>query len=117
MEYYGKTACNTIIKGVGVYILSIILARLIGRKLIFQMTFFDFVIVANAIVGQQFTSMSVTTAVIVLAILTILIGYLHIKSFTARKLINLEPVTLVQNGTILEENMKTIRLTINLWVF
>lgn len=91
-----------------------------GRKLIAQMTFFDFVIgvsmgsiIANAIVGQQFTSMSAVTALILVSVLIIATGYLHIKSFKARKILNSEPVTLVQNGAIVEENMKNIRLTIN----
>lgn len=111
---------NTIIRGVVVYILAIFLTRLMGRKLISQMTFFDFVIgvsmgsiIANAIVGQQFTSMSAITALTLVSILIIATGYLHIKSYKARKLVNSEPIILIQTGTILEENMKKIRLTIN----
>lgn len=70
-------------------------------------------IIANAIVGQSFTSMSAVTALTVVSILIIVTGYLHIKSFKVRKLVNSEPVILIQAGTILEENMKKIRLTIN----
>ncbi|MBV7272541.1 DUF421 domain-containing protein [Clostridium sp. PL3] len=115
-----RVILNTIIRSVGVYILAILLTRLMGRKLIAQMTFFDFVIgvsmgsiIANSIVGQQFTSMSAITALILVSVLIIITGYVHIKSFKARKIIDSEPVTLVQNGTIVEENMKNVRLTIN----
>lgn len=111
---------NTIIRSIVVYILAVFLTRLMGRKLISQMTFFDFVvgvsmgaIIANAIVGQQFTPISAVTALILISVLVIATGYLHIKSFKARKILNSEPVTLVENGAIVEENMKNIRLTIN----
>lgn len=39
-----NTLLNTAIRSVVVYIIAIFLARLIGKKLISQMTFFDFVI-------------------------------------------------------------------------
>lgn len=111
---------NTIIRSVVIYILGIFLTRLMGRKLISQMTFFDFVmgvsmgaIIANAIVGQQFTPMSAAIGLILISILTIVTSYLHTKSINIRKIVNSEPVTLVQNGTIIEQNMKNIRMTID----
>lgn len=115
-----KVLLGTLIRGILIYILALFLTRIMGRKLISQMTFFDFImgvsmgsIVANAVVGQEFTSTSAATALVVLSILTIASAYLHVKSFRLRKLINSEPVTLVENGTIVEENMKNIKLTIN----
>lgn len=115
-----KVLLITIIRSIGIYILAIFLTRKIGTKLISQMNFFDFImgvsmgsIIANAIIDKQFASLSATTALILLSILTIVTGYLSVKSFKIRKLINSEPVTLVQNGTILDENMKKIKLTIN----
>lgn len=110
----------TILKGIGVYILAIILTRIIGTKLISQMNFFDLVmgvsmgsIVANAVINKDFASISATTALLLFAFLTVATGYLNLKSFTARKLINSEPVTLVENGAIVDENMKKLKLTIN----
>lgn len=115
-----KALLDTVIRGFGVYILALFLTRLMGRKLISQMTFFDFVIgvsmgsmITNVVVGQQFTATSAVTAFILFTALTILAEYLHIKSFKIRKVVNSEPVTLVQNGTIVEKNMKNIRMTIN----
>lgn len=84
------------------------------------MTFFDFVmgvsmgaIIANAVVGQQFTSTSAVIAFVILSILTVSLGYLHIKSLRVRKLINSEPVILVENGTIIEENLTNAGLDKN----
>ncbi|OOM77423.1 hypothetical protein CLPUN_23220 [Clostridium puniceum] len=115
-----KVLLITIIKGVGIYILAIFLTRNIGRKLISQMNFFDFImgvsmgsIVANAIIDKEFPSISATTALILFSILTIVTGYLSMKSVTIGKLINSEPVTLVENGNIVDKNMKKTKLTIN----
>jgi uncharacterized membrane protein YcaP (DUF421 family) len=111
---------NTILKGVGIYIIALLLTRSIGTKLISQMNFFDFImgvsmgsIVASTIIDKEFASFSGIVTLILFTILTIVTGYLNIKSVKMRKIVNSEPVTLVQNGTILDGNMKKIKLTIN----
>ncbi|MBY0123782.1 DUF421 domain-containing protein [Bacillus sp. S/N-304-OC-R1] len=116
----GNVIFITIIKGICLYILALFLSRKIGTKLISKMTFFDFVmsvsmgsIVANAIIDKEFATLSATTALILLAILTIFTGYLSLKNIRLRKLFNSEPITLVENGTIVDENMKKIKLTIS----
>lgn len=115
-----KVLLMTIIKCVGVYILAIFLTKSIGRKLISQMNFFDFImgvsmgsIVASAVVDKQFGAISAITALILFCILTIVTGYLSMKSLKIRKIINSEPINLVKNGTIIEKNMKKNKLTIN----
>lgn len=115
-----KVLLMTIIKCVGVYILAIFLTKSIGRKLISQMNFFDFImgvsmgsIVASAVVDKQFGAISAITALILFCILTIVTGYLSMKSLKIRKIINSEPINLVENGNIIEKNMKKNKLTIN----
>ncbi|MCM3570883.1 DUF421 domain-containing protein [Neobacillus mesonae] len=116
----GSVFFVTILKGIGIYILALFLTRKIGTKLISQMNFFDFVmgvcmgpLVANAIIDKQFATLSGTTALILFAILTVFAGYLSLKNITLRKLFNSEPITLVEKGTIVDENMKKMKLTIN----
>ena len=115
-----KVLLMTIIKCVGVYILAIFITKSIGRKLISQMNFFDFImgvsmgsIVASAVVDKQFGAISAITALILFCILTIVTGYLSMKSLKIRKIINSEPINLVKNGKIIEKNMKENKLTIN----
>lgn len=119
-KYMEKVLLMTIIKCVGVYILAIFLTKSIGRKLISQMNFFDFImgvsmgsIVASAVVDKQFGAISAITALILFCILTIVTGYLSMKSLKIRKIINSEPINLVENGKIIEKNMKENKLTIN----
>lgn len=119
-EYMEKAVLATIIKGIVIYVLAIFLTRKVGTKLISQMDFFDFVmgvsmgsLITYAIVDKQFGFSSATTALVLFAILTIITGYLSMKSFKLRKLANSEPVTLVDNGTIVDENMRKLKLTVN----
>lgn len=104
---------------VGAFFAALILTRIMGRKMISQMTFFDFVIgitmgSATASIPrlQENTALSSLVALIVIASLALLIDFAHIKSFFIRKTIESEPVTVVKNGKIVDKNMKRIRLTL-----
>jgi uncharacterized membrane protein YcaP (DUF421 family) len=115
-----NTILTTLLRTVAIYAMALLFARLMERKLISQMTFFDFVVgvslgslAANAMIGAQRQAEATISALIILSLLSITLSYLNIKSLRIRKVINSEPVTLVQNGTIVEENMKNIRLTVN----
>jgi len=91
-----------------------------GRKLISQMTFFDFVIgvslgslAANLAIGTGNAVVTATTALITLAIWELVTGFINIKSFKARKLFDSEPVALIDSGKIVEDNMRRMRLTMS----
>jgi len=98
-----------------VFVLLIILTRLIGKKFLAQMTFFDFVtgIIIGTIGGAYVTTETkgyyVLLSPIILTLLVVLTGYLTLKSTPARKLIEGEPLVMIQNGNIFEENMRKIR--------
>lgn len=111
---------NSIIRATIAYLILLIVTRLIGRKSIAQMTFFDFAIfitlgsvTANLSMGPENTTASSATVLLTLGGLAILTGYLHIKSLWVRKLTNSEPVAVIENGKILDKNLKKLRFTIN----
>lgn len=112
---------NPALRGIFIYITLLILSRVMGRKMIAQMTFFDFVIAimigsvaANTSLGPYGDNLSSgTTILIVLTGLVVLIGYLSIKSFKFRKLVSSEPLVLIDKGQIVDKNMKRERMTIN----
>ena len=96
--------------------LAFIMARLLGRKLISQMTFFDFLVgislgtlTASLALGTRYTIAGAMTGLVTFSLLTITMGFLSIKSFKARKLFESEPVVVVSNGRIVDQNMKKIR--------
>lgn len=102
------------------YLLLLTLTRIMGRKMISQLTFFDFVVgvivgsvAANLSVSQQNPVLSGVTVLIVLALITIIIDFSNIKSMFSRKLTNSEPVTLVENGKIIDKNLEKTRLPLD----
>ncbi|OEH86538.1 hypothetical protein BHU72_13090 [Desulfuribacillus stibiiarsenatis] len=98
-----------------VFILLIILVRLVGKKMLGQLTFFDFVTgitlgnIGGAFVTSEVKGNYVLLSSVVFAGMALITGFITLKSVTARKLIEGEPIIVIQNGKILEHNMKSIR--------
>lgn len=108
------------LRAIFIFVFMLILTRTIGRKLISKMTFFNFVVAitlgsvaAIVVVGKDGTTVSITAILIVFTLLAIATGFLTIKSQWFRKAINSEPVVMIANGRIIEENMEKVRLGIN----
>lgn len=110
----------TVARTIIAYVTLMIFARILGRKQISQMTFFNYVegimlgtAGASIGIGAGSNPVSAFTTVVVLALLALASGYIHLKSYKARKIIDSSPVTVVRNGTINEENMRRIRMTVD----
>jgi len=95
------------------------LARFMGRKMIVQMTFFDFVVgvtvgtvTANMALGSNSTPLSAAAVLLVLAVLTVAVDYTHIKSFIFTKIVDSEPVILIEEGKMMYDNMRRVRLPV-----
>lgn len=102
-------------KSLLIFIMLTTLARIIGKKLLSQLTFFDFTIaitigtISGAYVVMMVKGMWVLLSPIILTLCTVLFGFIHLKSLTLRKLLEGEPVILIQNGKILEKNLLRLR--------
>lgn len=98
-----------------IFLILVVLARFIGRKLLAQMSYFDFTVtitigtIAGAYVVQMVDGMWVLISPVLLAILAIVFDILHLKSLIFRKMTEGEPVIVIQNGNILNNNMKKMR--------
>jgi uncharacterized membrane protein YcaP (DUF421 family) len=102
------------------YFITLTIARIVGRKMISQMTFFDYVIgitmgsvTANLALVSQIPNSSAITVLVTLAILTLTLDYAHIKSLFIRKAVDSEPAVVIENGKIIHQNMSKTRFTIN----
>lgn len=93
----------------------IILTRLIGRKLLSQMSIFDYIIgitigtISGSYVVQMVQGMWVLLSPVILTLSTILFGLINMKSIKIRKFTEGEPVIVVQNGKILDKNLLKLR--------
>jgi len=106
------------------FIVLYVMCRILGKKLISQMTFFDFV--AGVSLGSITASFIFTSAVpkkvglyglFLFAILALVLDFIVLKSFKGRKVLNDEPTLIIKNGKILEEGMGKARLTVDELLF
>ncbi|MGR9049589.1 DUF421 domain-containing protein [Halobacillus faecis] len=106
--------------GIIVFIILYVLARILSKKLISQMTLFDFIagITLGSMTATTFLSDNVTLSrgalgLLTFASLVLLIDYLTLKSLAIRKLVNSQPTLLMDNGKILIKNMKKVRFNVD----
>ena len=94
--------------------------RLIGKQQVAQLTFFDYIV--GITIGSMASAISILPETNTLAVLVgmsvwtglaILIAYLGIHSVWVRKLVDGEATVVVENGKILEKNLKSIRIPID----
>jgi uncharacterized membrane protein YcaP (DUF421 family) len=67
------------------------------------------VVIGGVYVSTKVRGYYVLSSPIVLTLLVMLTGYATLRSITARKLIEGEPIIMLLNGKLLEENMGLIR--------
>jgi len=95
------------------------LTRIIGHKFLSQMTFFDFVIgiTLGALGGGFIIAHSngyyLLLSPVILSGAAIIIGHITLKSVWLRKMIDGEPVIVIQNGKIFEDNMRKLHYNID----
>ena len=102
------------------FITLLVLTRLMGRKEISQMTFFNFVsAISIGTLGASLaidSSISITNGLIALiawSAFTVFIGFLDIKSPKFRIAIEGQPRILIKKGKIMENELRKVRLDID----
>lgn len=109
-----------VLRSFATYIILLILGRIIGRKLISRITFYDFIvgvtlgsIAVRIALGSQESPLFAAISAIIITTLVVITDYLDIKIIKFRKLIDGEPIILISNGKLLDYNLKKAKITIN----
>jgi len=98
----------------------LIITRLLEKEQLGHLTFYEYI--TGITIGSLAADIAIDTAgnrwlillsLVVFALLTYLMGYVSLKSRVARKLLEGEPTIVVQNGKIMEKNMKQIRYNVD----
>ncbi|MCM3763617.1 DUF421 domain-containing protein [Neobacillus niacini] len=104
-------------RAVGAFIVLLLLTRIMGRKQVSELTFFNYVtgISIGAIAGTMTVdpSLKFSTGLVSLLTwcgLTVLVGFIGLKSKTLRKITQGEPVIVIKQGKVLEHTLKKLRL-------
>lgn len=106
------------LRGIVLYIFIVLVMRVIGRRELSSMTPFDLVlvIILGDAVQQGLTQddYSVTGAIIAIATiasLQVFTSYLSFRSRRMRKILEGEPIVLVDRGALVDRNLKRERMT------
>jgi len=91
-----------------------------GKKQMAQLTFFDYVVgisigsIASeyAVVREIHLSQGLT-ALVVFTLFALILSYISMKSYKGRQVLDGSPSILIENGKILESNLKKAKLNIN----
>ena len=97
-----------------------ILTRLIGKKQMAQLTFFDYVvgisigsIAAEYAIYTDVGAQQGVTALVVFTMFSFAVSFISTKSYAGRKLLDGTPVILIERGRIIEKGLKKTKLTVN----
>lgn len=105
------------VRTVSAFVLFIFIAHLIGKQAISQMTYHDFIasITLGSIAGNltfntsiRFTNFLV--AALIFSTILLLTTYLSLKSRKARAIFNGQPTVVIENGKILETNLRKLKM-------
>jgi uncharacterized membrane protein YcaP (DUF421 family) len=97
-----------------------ILTRIMGKKQISQLTYFDYVvgITIGSVAAELALEKNVhypegIISMLMLTLFPIVLSFISVKSNIARKIFDGTPKILVQNGKIVEKNLKNTQITVN----
>ena len=114
------TYLDILTRAILAYFTLFALTRLMGKREISQMTFFDYIvgITIGTLTGALITDTNknfttILPALIVFTLFQIITAYLSLKNRTFRKIFDGSKTILVKNGKILEKNMLKSRLNID----
>lgn len=101
------------------FVTLLVYSRVLGKTQVAQLSYFEWItgITIGSVVGVLAADLSIRPWPIFVAIsawiaLTLVTQGIAIKSRWTAKLIDGEPVVLIQNGQILEENLKSLRMRV-----
>ncbi len=103
-----------------IFLWLLLIARLMGQRSIGQLHIFDFlvaVVIAGTTAGALNSStnalIGVLATTVTLALLHILISYLALKNARFRRMVQDEPLVIVQNGQLMEDTMRQARFNLD----
>jgi uncharacterized membrane protein YcaP (DUF421 family) len=109
---------DLVLRATAVFFFIYLVTRVIGRRELASLEPFDFIllVVTGDLVQQGVTQSdySVTGAVTVIstfAALTVLVSYVNFKFRRLRLVLDGQPIVLVLNGEVIEDNMRRERMT------
>lgn len=109
---------NIVLRSTSVYLFMIFAFRIFGKRELSQLSIADLVLIVlisnavqNAMVGDNTTLWGGLTAAATLFILNMIFGWMMYRFSSLRRIIQSEPITLIYQGKIIQDNLRRILLT------
>jgi uncharacterized membrane protein YcaP (DUF421 family) len=112
--------CDTIIRALISLTTLFLVTKLLGKKQVSQLSLFDYVIGIS--IGNFAAEMTINmdsqyanglTAIIVFGLIAYLVSYITMKSMVLRRFFIGTPTILIQNGKLIEKNLKKVKFDVN----
>jgi len=112
--------CEVVIRSILSLVTLFFVTKMLGKKQVSQLSLFDYVIGIS--IGNFAAEISLNTdtnyingvvAVIVFGIIALFVSIITMKSIVLRRFIIGTPTIIIQNGKIIEKNLKKVKLDIN----
>ena len=114
------TIIETIGRAILAFTIMMIITRLLGKQTIAQMTYHDFVaaitlgaLTANLAFNLQIKMGQLITALLTFSAIAYLLMILSLKNRYLRKWFSGQPTIIIQNGKILEDNMRKLKFSLD----
>lgn len=111
---------NVTFRALSSLITLFLITKMLGKKQVSQLSLFDYVIgisignfAAEMTINLESNEINGIWAVILFGVFAYLISYLTMKSIVLRRFFMGTPTTLIQDGKILEKNLKKMKFDIN----
>lgn len=108
---------ETVLRGVGIYVMLLVVFRIAGRRTLNQATTFDFVLLLiigettqQALLGNDFSLTNAFLLVITLIGIDIGLSLLKLRSVKLDQLIDGVPLIIVEDGRLLKQRMAKARI-------
>lgn len=109
-----------VLQAVVSFVILLILTRIIGKQQVSQLTYYEYIngitfgsIAANMATDSFAKFSDHLAGLLTYGVLTFLAAYIALKSRKMRKIINGEPVVVIQDGKILENNLRKMKLNLD----
>ncbi|WP_093051905.1 DUF421 domain-containing protein [Salipaludibacillus aurantiacus] len=111
---------TVVIRGVIGFFLLFLLARIMGKKHITDMTFYEYIvgiaigsIAAEMTFGTEVRISNFVVGMVLWALFPMFISHIELKSFRFRTLTEGKPAVLIENGVIYEDRLRKESLTVD----
>ena len=108
---------DLVLRAVALYVFALVLMRIVGRRELSSLTPVDLVLLVilgdalqQGLTQDDYSVTGAVTVVSTIAILQVATSYLTFRSRRAKKIIDGDPIILIEDGKLLERNLRRQRL-------